>query len=111
MSWRAWTRPNPGKGRPGGGRAPRPRAAGRGAAGLLPGRVLGPGHGLARLDAAELGEGAVGGLVAPDPLGRRVHRVTAVALLVVAVVLVAVDDDLVADLPAPHLRAHRPDHA
>ena len=41
----------------------------------------------------------------------REHRIAAVALLVVAVVLVAVDDDLVADLPALHLRADRPDDA
>ena len=42
---------------------------------------------------------------------RREHRVAAVALLVVAVVLVAVDDDLVADLPALHLGADRIDDA
>ena len=41
----------------------------------------------------------------------REHRVAAVALLVVAVVLVAVDHDLVADLPALDLGADRPDDA
>src|SRR3546814_6348899 len=54
---------------------------------------------------------AVGRLVAPDALRRREHRVAAVALLVVAVVLIAVDHDLVADLPALHLGADGPDHA
>jgi hypothetical protein len=44
-----------------------------------------------------------GRLVAPDALGGRQHRVAAVAFLVVAIVLVAVDDDLVADLPATDL--------
>jgi hypothetical protein len=42
-----------------------------------------------------------GRLVAPDPLGiGEIHRVAAVAILVVAVVLVTVDDDLIADFPA-----------
>src|ERR671918_392205 len=71
----------------------------------------GPRHQLARLHPAELGERAVGGFVAPDALARRQHRVAAVAFLVVAVVLVAVDHHLVADLPAPHLAADRPHDA
>src|SRR5262249_47460723 len=50
-------------------------------------------------------------LVTPDPLRGRQHRVAAVAVLVVAVVLIAVDDDLVADLPALHLGPDRPDDA
>ena len=62
-------------------------------------------HQLARLHAAELRERAVRRLVAPDALRGRQQRIAAVAVLVVAVVLIAVDDDLVADLPAPHLRA------
>jgi hypothetical protein len=72
------------------------------------GRAL---HELARLHAAELGERAIRRLVAPDALAGREHRVAAVALLVVAVILVAVDDDLVTDLPALHLGADRPDDA
>ncbi len=79
------------------------------AGGLLPGQVLRPRHQLLALHVGELREAAVRRLVAPDPLARRIHRVAAVAMLVVAVVLVAVDDDLVADLPPPHLVAHRPD--
>ncbi len=78
---------------------------------LLPGQVLRPGHELLRLDACELRKGAVRRFIAPNPLRGREHRVAAVAFLVVAVVLVAVDDDLVADLPALDLRAHRPDDA
>ena len=78
---------------------------------FLPGQVLRPLHELAILHTGELRERAVRGFVAPDPLGRREHRVSAVAFLVVAVVLVAVDDDLVADLPALHLGADRPDDA
>ncbi len=81
------------------------------AARLFPRQMLGLGHQLARLHAAELRERAVRRLVAPDALRRRQQRIAAVAILVVAVVLIAVDDDLVADLPAPHLRADRPDHA
>jgi hypothetical protein len=76
---------------------------------FFPGQVLGPRHQLLRLHAGELGERAVRRLVAPDPLGGREHRVAAVALLVVAVVLVAVDHDLVADLPVLDLVAHGPD--
>ncbi len=78
---------------------------------LLPGQVLRALHQLPVLHAAELGEGAVRRLVAPDALRGREHRVAAVAFLVVAVVLVAVDDDLVADLPALDLGADRPDDA
>src|SRR4051812_1892285 len=66
-------------------------------------------HQLAVLHAAELRERAVRRLVAPDALRRREHRVAAVALLVVAVVLIAMNDNLVAALPALDLRADRPD--
>ena len=85
----------------------RQRVGGR----LFPGEMLGALHELAVLHAAELGEGAVRRLIAPDALRGREHRVAAVALLVVPVVLVAVDDDLVADLPALDLGADRPDDA
>ena len=68
-------------------------------------------HQLARLHAAELRERAVRRLVAPDALRGREQRIAAIAVLVVAVVLIAVDDDVVADLPAPHLLADRPDDA
>jgi hypothetical protein len=57
-----------------------------------------------------LRERSVRRLIAPYALRRRQQRITAVAFLVVAVVLIAVNDDLVADLPAAHLRADRPDH-
>jgi hypothetical protein len=66
---------------------------------------------LARLHTAELGERPVRRLVAPDALRRRQHGVAAIAVLVVAVVLVAMDDHFVADLPAIHLGADRPDDA
>jgi hypothetical protein len=66
---------------------------------------------LARLHAAKLRERAVRRLVAPDALRWRQQRIAAVAVLVVAVILIAVDDHLVADLPAPDLGADRPDHA
>ena len=78
---------------------------------FLPGQVLRARHELLRLHGGELGKRAVRRLVAPDPLAGREHRVAAVAFLVVAVVLVAMDHDLVADLPARDLFAHRPDDA
>ena len=85
----------------------RQRVAGR----FLPSQVLGADHQLLRLDARELGERPVGRLIAPDPLARGIHRIAAVALLIVAIVLVAVDHDLVADFPVLHLVAHGPDDA
>src|SRR5882672_355805 len=68
-------------------------------------------HQLARLHAAELRKRAVRRLVAPDALRRRKQRIAAIAVLIVAVVLIAMDDDLVADLPTLDLVADRPDHA
>ena len=79
--------------------------------GLLPGEVRGLGQQLLGLDLAELGEGAPGGLVAPDLLGRRRQRVEAVDLGVLVGGLVAVDDDLVAGLPARDALADLPDDA
>jgi hypothetical protein len=78
---------------------------------LLPGEMPRTLHQLAILHAAELGERPVRRLISPDALRRGEHGVAAVALLVVAVILVAVDDDLVADLPTLHLGADRVDDA
>jgi hypothetical protein len=58
---------------------------------------------------AELGERPVGGLIAPDALRRGEHRIAAIALFVFSVILVAVDDHLVADFPAGDLPADCPD--
>ena len=85
----------------------RERVAGR----FFPGEMRGLVHQLPRLHAAELRERAVRRLVAPDALRGRQQRIAAIAILVVAVVLIAVDDDFVADLPALDLGADRPDHA
>ncbi len=87
------------------GRGQRQRVAGR----FLPCQVLGARHQLLRLDTGELGKAAVLRLIAPDPLAGAEHRVAAVAFLVVAVVLVAVDDHLVTHFPALDLVAHGPD--
>ena len=80
------------------------------AARFLPRQMPRPVHQLLGLDAAELGETAVGRLVTPDALARREHGIAAVALLVIAVVLVAVHQDLVADIPARDFAADLPDH-
>ena len=77
--------------------------------GVGPGEVLGAGEELLRLHLGELGEGAPGGLVAPDPLARRGQRVEPVHLDVLVGGLVAVDDDLVAGLPAGDSLADLPD--
>src|SRR5215467_879912 len=69
------------------------------------------GHQLPRLNAAELRERSVGRLVSPDPLRRRQQRIATVAVFIVAVVLIAVDDHLVADLPALDLGAYRPNES
>src|SRR6185436_5819313 len=62
-------------------------------------------HQLARLHAAELRKRSVRGLVTPDALRRREQGVATVAVLVIAIILIAMDNDLVADLPAFDLRA------
>ena len=89
------------------GRRKRERVAGR----LFPGEMVRLVHQLPRLHAAELRERAVRRLVAPDALRGRQQRIAAVAILIVAVVLIAVDDHLVTDFPAFDLGADRPDDA
>ena len=68
-------------------------------------------HQLLRLHPRELSKRAVGRFIAPDPLAGGKHRIAAVAFLVIAVILVAVNDNLVADLPAFDLVTNRPDDA
>src|SRR6185312_16655814 len=72
---------------------------------LLPGQLGRLRQELLGLDEAVLGEAAPVRLVGPDALARARHRVAAVALGALAAALVAVDDDLVALLPAGHARA------
>ena len=79
--------------------------------GLLPGQVRGLAQELLGLDLAELGERAPRRLVAPDLLGGGGERVQAVDLDVLVGGLVAVDDDLVAGLPARDALADLPDDA
>ena len=63
------------------------------------------------LNTCELCKRAVRGLIAPDPLAVGIHWVAAVAFLVVAVVLVTVDDDLIAHFPVLHLVTNGPNDA
>ena len=77
--------------------------------GLVPGEALRLRQQLLRLDLGELGERAPGGLVAPDLLARRGERIEAVNLGVLVGGHVAVDDDLVAGLPARDALADLPD--
>ena len=76
--------------------------------GLVPAEVLRLGQQLLGLDLRELREGAPARLVAPDPLRGRGERVEAVDLGVLVGGLVAVQDDLVAGLPARDAGAHLP---
>src|SRR5262245_41649101 len=78
---------------------------------FFPGEMRRLGHQLARLHAAELSERSVWRLVSPDALGGREERIAAIALLVIAVVLIAVDDDFIPHFPAPDLRPAGPDNA
>ena len=88
------------------------RRQGQGIAGrLLPGEMARTGHELLGLDSGELGEAAIAGLVAPDALTGGIHRIAAIAFLIVAIVLVAVYDDLVTDLPALHPGPDGPDNS
>nr|WP_148313638.1 RHS repeat protein [Sorangium cellulosum] len=80
--------------------AVRGRQRGEVASALLPGQAPGPREQLPPLHDRELGERAMRRLVPPYPLRRREQRIAAVALLVLAVVLAAEHDDLVADAPS-----------
>ena len=71
---------------------------------LLPREVRGLGHQLVGLDHADVGEAAEVRLEAPDALVAREHRVV-VTRGVLVVDVVAVDGDLVADLPVAHRRS------
>ncbi len=91
-------------------------AVGRGerqgvAGAFLPRQVTRAGHQLPVLHTGELGEGSVRRLVAPDALRGGEHRIAAIAFLVIAVVLVAMDHDLVTDLPALDAGTDGIDHA
>ena len=76
---------------------------------FLPCQMFGARHELLRLHAGELRKRAVMRLIAPDALRGREHRIAAIAFLVVAIVLITMDNHLVADLPARDLVAHLPD--
>ena len=73
--------------------------------------MSGAGQQLARLHAGELGKGSVRSFIAPDALRGREHRIAAIAFLIIAIILVAVDDDLIADRPAFHFGADGIDDA
>ncbi len=78
---------------------------------FFPAQMPGAFHKLAILHAAELCERSIRRLVTPDALAGREHRIAAIAFLVVAIVLIAVDDHFIANLPARHLRANGPHDA
>src|SRR4051794_35122931 len=78
---------------------------------FLPGEMRRFRHQLTRLYAAELGKRPVRRLVAPNALRWREQRITPIAFFIVAVVLIAVDDYLIAYFPAPDLRSACPDNA
>src|ERR1700726_4555210 len=78
---------------------------------FFPGQMSRADHELTILYPRKLGERAIRRLVAPNTLGGREHWVAAITLLVVAVVLVAVHHNFIADLPAFYLRTGRPDDA
>ena len=75
---------------------------------FFPCQMLWAGQKLAALDAAELRECAIWRLLAPDALARAHHRIAAIAVGVVAIILVAVHDDFIAELPMFYLAANRP---
>ena len=78
---------------------------------FFPRQMLRARHQLLGLHVCELCERSIRGFVAPNALAGRKHRVAAVAFFVVAVVLVAMHHDLVADFPAFHFIAHGPNDA
>ena len=78
---------------------------------FLPSQVLGTWHQLLRLNAGELAKGAIGGFISPNALAGRKHRIAAVTFFVFTVILIAVDYDLVANLPLFDLVTNGPNNA
>ena len=68
-------------------------------------------HQLLGLNPAELSERPIGSLVAPNALAGREHGIAAIAFLVIAIILVAVNDDFIAHFPARDLGPDLPHHA
>ena len=95
------------------GRVTKEHAIGRGqgqrvAGALFPRLMLRTRHELLALNPGKLAERAIRGFIAPDALGRRIHRITAIAFFIITIVLVAMDDNLIAHFPARDFRSPRP---
>jgi hypothetical protein len=59
-----------------------------------------PAHELPILSAAKLRERAIWRLVAPNTLRGGEHRVSSITLLIVTIILIAVNDYFISDLPS-----------
>ena len=66
---------------------------------FLPGLMLRTRHKLLTLHPGKLAERAIGRFIAPYALRRRVHRIAAVAVLVIPIVLIAMHHNLVPNFP------------
>ena len=78
---------------------------------FFPRQVLWPWHQLLCLHVGELGKRAIRGFIAPNPLRIGIHRIAAVTFLIIAIILIAVDDHFIADFPTGDFLAHSPNDA
>jgi hypothetical protein len=70
-----------------------------------------PRHQLLRLHPCELGKRPIGGFIPPDPLAWRKHWITAIALFIIAIVLIAMNDHLIANFPSGDFFTDSPDNS
>ena len=68
-------------------------------------------HQLLALHAGKLAERAVWCFIAPDALRGGVHRISAVAFLIVAIILIAMHHNLITNRPAGDFDPHGPHDA
>jgi len=71
--------------------------------------MFGTRHKLAILRPTKLRERAIWRLIAPDTLRRREHWIAAITLFVIAIILIAMNNNLIANFPPLNFLPHRPD--
>ena len=78
------------------------------ASAFFPCQVFRARHQLLSLNIGELRKRPVRCFITPNSLARRQHRIATVAFFIVSVILVAVDDNFIANFPAGHFLPDRP---
>ena len=75
---------------------------------FFPRQMFGSRHQLLRLHARELSKRTVWCFISPDALTGGKHRITAIAVFIVTIILVAMNDNFIANLPTRYLIANGP---